>query len=228
VFDGDGAAADPFDELVSAFEAKADPSRADAMAAYMRHMFVFYGLPAPVRRKAATDFVAAHKTCSEDELLAAVDRLWAMEQREFTYTATDLLRTHWRRLSPGSLPRLRTLVQTNSWWDSVDPIAHVIGVLALNYEELRSEMDQWVHDGDRWIVRVALLHQLSWKDAAEPERIFGYCRERGADEDFFIRKAIGWALRDLAGSHRDEVELFLAEHGDELSKMSVDEATKHF
>ena len=74
---------------------------------------------------------------------------------------------------------------------------------------------------------MALLHQLGWKDAADPEWLFAACRARGADEDFFIRKAIGWALRDLARTFPDEVRGFVASHGEELASLSVKEATKH-
>ena len=122
---------------------------------------------------------------------------------------------------------MQALVCSRSWWDTVDPLAHVIGVLVLNHLELRSVMDRWLTGDDRWLVRVALLHQLGWKDAADPEWLFAACRARSADDDFFIRKAIGWALRDLARSFPDEVRGFVAAHGEELSSLSVKEATKH-
>jgi 3-methyladenine DNA glycosylase AlkD len=214
-------------ELVAALEEKADPSRADAMAAYMRHQFEFLGLAAPLRRKLAKEFTDSFAGCTQDELFTAVEQLWRLGPRELVYVGTDLLRTHWRVLEPDSLPRLRSLVLDRSWWDSVDPLAHVIGVLVLNHRELADEMDRWIEDDNRWIVRVALLHQLSWKGATDTERLFGYCRRRGGDEDFFIRKAIGWALRDFAHTHPEDVRDFVARHGDELSSMSVSEATKN-
>lgn len=218
---------DPYAELAAAFAARADPSRADAMAAYMRNGFTFFGLPAEVRRAAATAFLRDLPTPTEEELLAAVERLFAMEEREFTYVGTDMLRSRWRVLTPAALPRLRSLVLTRSWWDSVDPLAHVIGVLVLNHRELVADMDEWATEADRWLVRVALLHQLGWKESADPERLFRYCLARGGDEDFFVRKAIGWALRDMARTFPDAVLGFVDEHGDELAPMSVKEATKH-
>ena len=228
--DADGPAAAPDQrivDLVAALEDKADPSRADAMAAYMRHQFEFLGLAAPLRRKVAKDFMGSFAGSGQDELFAAVEQLWRLEPRELVYVGTDLLRTHWRVLEPDSLPRLRSLVLDRSWWDSVDPLAHVVGVLVLNHRELAAEMDRWIEDDNRWIVRVALLHQLSWKGATDTERLFGYCRRRGGDEDFFIRKAIGWALRDFAHTHPEDVRDFVARHGAELSSMSVSEATKN-
>ena len=141
--------------------------------------------------------------------------------------ATDLLRAHWRQLTPAALDRLQALVQTSSWWDSVDPLAHVVGVLVLNHRELREDMDRWLVHDDRWVARVALLHQLGWKAAADPEWQFAASLMRGGDEDFFIRKAIGWALRDLARSYPDEVRDFVDAHRDRISTLSADEATKH-
>jgi 3-methyladenine DNA glycosylase AlkD len=220
---------DRFADLVAALEEKADASRADAMAAYMRHMFEFLGLPAPVRRAQAGEFQRSFAGADEDTLLGAAERLFSDEfpAREYDYVATDLLRTHWRQLTPASLGRLRALVQTSSWWDSVDPLAHVVGVLVLNHRELRADMDEWLVDEDRWVARVALLHQLGWKAEADPDWQFRASLARGDDEDFFLRKAIGWALRDLARSYPDEVRDFVEDHRGEISELSAEEATKH-
>lgn len=209
-------------------EGHREPSRADAMAAYMRHQFEFFGLPAPRRRELAKEFVDRYRDRPAEDQLEVARRLFELTEREYHYVATDLLRRGWRQLGPASLPELRALILTRPWWDTVDPLAHVVGVLALNYPELRDEMDRWVQDPNRWLIRVAILHQLSWKGDAEPERIFRYCLERGGVEEFFVQKAIGWALRDLARTFRDEVEAFVDAHRDELSALSVREATKHF
>lgn len=214
-------------QLRSTLEEHREPSRADAMAAYMRHQFEFFGLPAPIRRELAKDFVDPYRERDAADQLAMARRLFALDERELHYVATDLLRRGWRRLGPSSLPELRELVLSRPWWDTVDPLAHVIGVLALNYPELRDEMDRWIQDRNRWIIRVALLHQLSWKADAEPERLFGYCLQRGDVEEFFVQKAMGWALRDLASTYRDEVEAFVEQHGEQLSALTVREATKH-
>lgn len=197
------------------------------MAAYMRHHFTFLGLPAPVRRKAAAGFMATMAGGSEDELLSAAERLWSMGAREYAYVGADLLRAEWRQLGPAAMPRLQALVTTDPWWDTVDPLSHVIGVLVLNHRDLTVEMDRWIASDDRWLVRVALLHQLSWKRAADPERIFRYCLAVAGQTDFFVRKAVGWALRDLSATFPDEVLAFVDAHLDELDPMSVREATKH-
>ena len=218
---------DLFADLRTVFEASADPSRADAMAAYMRNEFEFLGLQAPRRRTLAKPFMVTLHGAPDEELLSAAERLWTLPQREYAYVATDLLRAEWRSLTPSSLPRLQQLLLTASWWDTVDPLAHVIGVLVLNHAELRGDMDRWLVEDNRWLVRVALLHQLGWTAAADPDWLFDACRAQGSEQDFFIRKAIGWALRDLSRTFPERVREFVDAHGAELSPLSVTEATKH-
>jgi 3-methyladenine DNA glycosylase AlkD len=218
---------DPVGDLVQTFEGRADPSRAEAMSRYMRNEFEFVGLQAPLRRKLAAPLMTALHGRSADEVLGVADQLWALPEREYQYVATDLLRAEWRSLPPESLGRLRELVLHRSWWDTVDPLSHVVGVLVMKNRELTADMEEWLADPNRWLVRVALLHQLGWKGAADPDLVFRFCLARGSDEDFFIRKAIGWALRDLARGFPERVRAFIEEHGDELSPLSVSEATKH-
>ena len=159
--------------------------------------------------------------------------MWQLPQREFAYVAGDLLRANAGRLTPDALDRVGALVRTDSWWDGVDPLAKVVGDIVRAHPGAADTMDRWVDDPDLWIVRVAIIHQLGWKREAEPERIFRYCAAQAGHPDFFVRKAIGWALRDLARSYPDEVRRFVESHRQPvdarpaLSALSVREATKH-
>lgn len=214
-------------ELAAVLTAVADPQRAPRMRAYMKDRFEFLGVPSPLRRRAAAPFVASFRGADEERLLQTAQQLWGMPQREYAYVAADLLRRYERALSPDSLGPLRMLVMTNSWWDGVDALAHVVGAVVRSHPDSADEMDAWVVDSDMWVVRVAIIHQLGWKADAEPERIFGYCATQSAHPDFFVRKAIGWALRDLARTSPDDVRAFLHGRGEELSALSVREASKH-
>ncbi|MEI2698289.1 MAG: DNA alkylation repair protein [Microthrixaceae bacterium] len=213
--------------LTSALLSVAEPERASRMRAYMKDRFEFLGVPSPERRRAAAPFIASFKGAGQDRLLHAAAVLWTMPQREYAYVAADLLRRYERVLSPAALGPLQTLVTTDSWWDGVDALAHVVGAVVRAHTEAADVMDAWAGDDDLWVVRVAIIHQLGWKADAEPERIFGYCVEQAAHRDFFVRKAIGWALRDLARTYPDDVRSFVAAHSDVLSPLSVREATKH-
>lgn len=115
---------------------------------------------------------------------------------------------------------------TRSWWDTVDTLAKAVGDLVRAHPELVADMDRWVLDDDLWVVRVALLHQLGAGAAADGDRLVRYCALHTEDPRFFIRKAVGWALRDHARTDPDGVRAFVAAHP-ELSGLSRREALKH-
>lgn len=204
----------------------ADPSRAPQMAAYMKDRFPFLGVGAPTRRAACRGALARARGLDEGAALDLAAALWDEPEREFQYVACDLVRASARRWSPGALAPIRALVVSRSWWDTVDALARGVGDLVLAHPELAAEMDQWIGDDDIWVARVALLHQLGWRDRADADRLFRYCARRAPDDEFFIRKAVGWALRDRARTDPDGVRAFVAAHP-ELSGLSRREALKH-
>ena len=213
-------------ELRSALDAVADPAAAPQMAAYMKDRFVFLGVTSAARRGAAGPWVSARRAEGPVACLDAADGLWAEQEREFQYVGCDLLRSVVRDLPADSLGRLRSLVSTKSWWDTVDSLAKVVGAVVASHPPTAAVLDDWVFDDDMWVARAAILHQLGWKDEARPEVVLRYCEARIDHDDFFIRKAIGWALRDLARSHPDDVWDFVDSHP-EMSGLSRREATKH-
>ncbi len=214
---------------VDALRPLEDPERAEQMAAYMKDHFPFLGITAQPRRQAIRAATASlGRPPSEDELLAAAEACWKVDERELQYVGTDLLARHRGLLTGASLPRLRRLVGTKSWWDTVDALASpTIGSVVQGDEELLAEMDRWVDDDDLWVARTAIIHQLRFGAATDAERLFEYCLRRAADREFFLRKAIGWALRQYAKTAPVEVRAFVDAHRDELSALSIREATKH-
>lgn len=215
-------------ELRDDLEAVADPQRAIEMAAYMKDHFDFLGLPAAVRRSAQKSVLTASASANNNELLSFAEACWDEPEREFQYVAADVLRKRAASLEPGDLPRLRHLVATKSWWDTVDALAaHVVGALVRTHPELSNEMDAWITDDDLWIARTAMLHQLMWKADTDADRLFGYVRRQAGHDDFFMRKAIGWALRQYARTDPDAVRAIVAELDDQLAGLSKREALKH-
>ena len=211
--------------LQSAFEPHRDAERAATMSAYMRNLFPYIGIPSPQRSALTREALAGLQEPSEAELKELAPALWDLPEREYQYAALGLLERAARRLTPAFLPTARRLVQTKSWWDTVDTLAsNVIGTLVLQNPELRSEMDRWIDDEDFWVVRVAILHQLRHKGATDSERLFAYCERRSGDTEFFIRKAIGWALREYSKTDADAVRAFVASHEGTLSGLSKREA----
>lgn len=219
---------DVLDRWRSALPAAADPTRAPQMAAYMQDRFAFFGIVADERRRRQRAALDGVGPLDEHDLLAAARGAWALPEREYQYAACDLLRSRVGTLTPAALPTLRWLVTTRSWWDTVDALAaHVVGGVIHRHRGAQVLMDDWIGAEDLWLARTALLHQLTWKADTDADRLFAYCVARAADRAFFVRKAIGWALRQHARTDPEAVWAFVDAHVDELSPLSVREATRH-
>jgi 3-methyladenine DNA glycosylase AlkD len=219
---------DLLDRLVRSFEAAREPERAVHAAAYMRDQFAFLGLPAPTQRALARTVVAGLPKPTEDELRAVALACWNRDEREYQYFACDYLRAHHGVPGPGFLDTIETLLTTKSWWDTVDPLAtRVVGDLVRRHRALVIRMDAWSTAENMWLIRTAILHQLHYGPATDTERLFGYCTAQAGHPDFFIRKAIGWALRQHARTDPDAVRAYLAENKATLSTLSIREAAKH-
>ncbi len=215
-------------QLRDLLEPHANPAQAVLMAAYMKNQFAFLGLPRTVYQPLVRPLLAGFRPyATEDILLDIAAHLWQLPQREYQYVAGDLLDRYRRQLTPASLPALRELLITKSWWDSVDQLTgRVIGPLVLAHPALRRDMDRWSRHRNFWLRRAAIIHQLSHGPYTDADRLFDYCRRNAADPEFFIRKAIGWALRQYARQNPAAVRAFLAATPD-LSSLSRREALKH-
>lgn len=216
------------ERLTAEFTAGRDPERAFGMEAYLRGRFPFLGLPAPIRRARARTALTGLPRPTADDMRAVALACWALPEREFQQFACDYLTDHVAVAGPGFHSVARTLIVTKSWWDTVDPLAtRVVGGLVRQHPQLVAEMDDWARADDMWLVRTALLHQLHYGQATDTDRLFGYCAAQAGHPDFFVRKAIGWALRQFARTDPGAVRAFLDEHADALSPLSVREASKH-
>ena len=215
--------------IEAALRALADAQEAVPMKAYMLGQFEFLGVRAGPRRDALKGLMKFSGTA--DELLALAEALWRLPEREFRYVAVDLLAKHHKRLDTSALPRILQLVQTESWWDTVDGLAGVVGDIWLRAKatqaDVQKRMDECLVHPDLWVRRVAMLHQLGWREQTDEHRLFRYALTLAPEKDFFIRKAIGWALRDHARTRPDAVRAFLARHADQLSGLTRREAGKH-
>jgi len=223
---GDGIPLVP--RLVAIYGAAADESKAGPMRAYMRDQFPFLGIPSPARRLLNREVLAGLPRPAERDLRDGALACWALREREYQYFACDWLRRHAGVCSAGFLMTARTLITTKSWWDTVDPLAdHLVGRIVDNHPAAVSTMDEWLVDDDIWLARTAILHQLSYQERTDADRLFRYCLARADHRDFFIRKAIGWALRQYARTDPAAVRSFVDAHDRVLSPLSVREATKH-
>lgn len=216
------------ERLTATYSTAADPERAVRAQAYMKNIAPFLGLPSPLRRELSRTVLAGTPRPDEADCAAIALRCWELPEREYAYFAVDYLRRHVKRLSSGFLPVTRHLVTTVSWWDTVDALAaHVVGGLVAADPRLTAEMDTWIEDEDLWVARTALLHQLRYKDATDTGRLFAYCLRQSGHPDFFIRKAIGWCLREYAKTDPDAVRDFVGRERGRLAPLSAREALKN-
>lgn len=216
------------ERLTAAYAAAADPERAVAARAYMKDAAPFLGIPTPERRALSRTVVQGTPRPDETDCTAVALRCWQLPEREYHYFAVDYLRRHVGRCSSGFLPVARHLITTVSWWDTVDLLAvHVVGGLVAADPKLTADMDAWIVDDDLWVARTALLHQLRYKDNTDTGRLFSYCLRQSGHPDFFIRKAIGWCLREYAKTDPDAVRGFLARERGRFAPLSVREALKN-
>lgn len=207
-------------------ELVADESRAPQMAAYMRDQFEFIGVTADKRRIALASAIVGYPKPDAEELVALARELWNEPEREFQYVACDLL-IKWYAVLPASFVEEDApwFITHKSWWDSVDSIRATVGALVLRHPDLEPVMFKWVESENKWLVRSALIHQLTKKHFTSEDRLFALCERRAADTEFFIAKAVGWALRDYSHRNPESVEKFVQLHP-ELSALAKREGLK--
>lgn len=214
--------------LITAFEEAADPLVAVGQQAYMKGHFRFHGIKTPRRRELLQAFLRSSGMPSSALLDDAVRYAWECDHREMHYSAVEVLTRAVRKGGPEYLPLAEDLVLTNSWWDTVDPIAvHVVGaILSRHREEVPAWNTRWMNSGELWCQRVALIFQLQWKGHTDQDLLFANCERLAGHKEFFIRKGIGWALRQYARTDPAAVKVFVENHT--LSALSAREALKHF
>lgn len=209
----------------------ADDEQAKSMAAYMLDKFQFLGIRATLRRQIATDLIKLSKAHSADEIIAGVNILWQMPYREFQYIAIDMLAANSKKFAIPDIEQLLSLITIKSWWDSVDGLISVISKIMLrlsdNYPHILKIIAKNSNSTNIWLVRMAILHQNGWKAKTNHELLFSLALQHSASEEFFIRKAIGWALRDYAKFAPELVYAFVDENRDKFSGLTYREATKH-
>jgi 3-methyladenine DNA glycosylase AlkD len=215
--------------LASELASVGDPQRAADMARYMKTDMPFYGVTNPERKKIYRELRRRYPIDNRAGYVAAIEALWERPHREEKYCAITLAVDYPEYITIGSVPLYRRMIVEGAWWDFVDDIAiRLVGrVLLDDRARMHPKLDRWINDPNMWIRRTAILSQIKHKDRTDQEQLFGYCLDRAHENEFFIRKAIGWALREYAKTAPDAVRRFALAHREELSGLSFREATKH-
>jgi 3-methyladenine DNA glycosylase AlkD len=196
-----------------ALSALGDPIRADDQANYMKHVAPFLGIATPERRMATKQAWKALPIPSSDELGEAALQLFMKPEREFHYAACDLIHKYIDSADETFLAEyLEQLLTTKSWWDTVDALVNA-GVSPLCWRFDATEIiDQWSESQNRWLIRAAIGHQRGWKSNTDIDQVLHICDRHWEVSEFFIAKAIGWALRDITAVDSQSVRRFLTAH----------------
>lgn len=221
----DTAAAAGF--ATSSLATSGDPVIAAGMTAYMKSTMPCHGVTKAGRTPILREIRARWAPETRSDYTALVQALWDLPHREEKYLAIGVARAHDRYVTRSSLPLYRNMIVEGAWWDFVDEIAiHLVGrVLRRDREATTPTVRQWNEHRDLWLRRTSIICQVAHKDDADAALLFELCAARAHETDFFIRKAIGWALRSHAHVDPEAVRDFVART--DLSGLSRREAMKH-
>jgi 3-methyladenine DNA glycosylase AlkD len=212
--------------LIASFEKHADAAYGIRMRAYMKDQFDYLGLASPLRKELAKSFYADHGYPHVDEMEAIVDTCWHLPYREYKYFAMDLMVKMKKKAGHDAILLYEKLITDASWWDTIDLIApSLVGYHFLQYPEERSTyLNKWIASDNIWLQRSCILFQLKYKLDTDTRLLSGIILELKDSNEFFIRKAIGWILREYSKTDPGFVIRFVQNH--DLSGLSHREALK--
>ena len=213
-------------DLITDFEENRNELLAESMSKYMQDKFRFLGVRGTTRTEIYKKyFPDARKTKIID--WDFVESCWNKEEREFQYVVVYYLKAMQKFLKREDISRLKYLIVTKSWWDTVDLLAKVIGSLVIRIEGYDQIMLEWSKDSNIWLRRVAILYQLSLKDKVDEIILDKILVNNLGDNEFFINKAVGWALRDYSKYNPEWVREFIKKNKDNMANLSIREASKY-
>lgn len=213
------------EQLTASFHAHRNPEKSLQMENYVKNNFPFLGIQIPIRSTLQKTFLQNLK--SEKKIdWDLVYRLWNEKEREFQYVAIDYLIAKKKQLTPTDLNLIKELISTKSWWDSVDLLAsHLVGFIFQHFPETQEEILQWATSENLWLRRTSIICQLKSKSNTNTAFLTQTITSNLNSNEFFINKAIGWALREYSKSDPKWVSEFIEKHS--LHSLSKKEASKH-
>ena len=213
------------EELVKKLKTVANPDNAVAMKAYMKNKFEFLGVKTPARRKLAKAFFKQQTDSVID--WDFINESWSNPYRELQYAVLDYLESRKKLLIPSDLSRLKKLAQTKSWWDTIDFLDRLVGSIIARFPETKEIILAWSRNEDIWLRRLAIDHQLLRKEETDTELLEKILVNNLGQTEFFINKAIGWALRDYSKTNPDWVKDFIERYRVEMAALSIREGSKY-
>lgn len=209
------------------FRRHANATVAASAKAYMRDQFDYFGMPTPYRRIVQKKFFATLPLPPFEAVPGIAKKLWNKPERELQYFALELYEKYKKLFTEQDIPHFEYLITHKSWWDTVDVVApKLIAALFLKHPEpAAAHCARWMKSKNIWLMRAAIIHQNLYKKKTNEALLFQLILQCNTHEEFFIRKAIGWALRQYARTNPEAVKKFV--QSNTLSPLSAKEAMKH-
>jgi len=213
--------------LKTLLEKHSNPKQAPAMKKYMRDQFEYLGIKSPQLKLLLRQHINDHGKPSIEDLDLIIRELWSLPEREFQYAAMNLVEKLEKKLPPESILTVEHMLVNKSWWDTVDLVSHAAGHLFMIYPKVKAKyLPKWRKSKNIWLRRTAILFQLNYKENTDFNLLCKIISENLGSDEFFVNKAIGWALRQHARIDPKAVKAFVAATK-ELHPLSRREALKH-
>jgi 3-methyladenine DNA glycosylase AlkD len=212
--------------VVEVFRQHADPANAAPMAKYLRNKFDFFGIKTPLLRELSKPLLEASNLPDMDEVPHIVNDLWSLPQRELQHFGIELIRKYSRISPAGWIEMYQSLITQKSWWDTVDGLAvwHVGEHFRKYPDQIGSYTSQWMKSGNIWLQRTCLIFQLLYRGKTDFQLLQSFIVPLSGSKEFFIQKAIGWALRQYSRAKPEEVLDFV--NRQPMAVLSYKEATR--
>lgn len=214
-----------YDNLFQELKQLRNSKQAEKMSAYMQNKYEFLGIPKPKLQEIIKPYLKESRKYDFD--WEFVNMCWNKDYREAQYIAISYLSMNSKKFTDKDLPKLKHLIINKSWWETVDSLDAMVGSIVLKYEALEKTMLEWSVSDNIWLKRVSIDFQQEYKDKTNTELLEKIiCNNLGGNE-FFVNKAIGWSLRDYSKVNPEWVKSFLDKYKEQLSTLSIKEASKY-
>ncbi|MGT2770079.1 DNA alkylation repair protein [Streptococcus intermedius] len=195
------------------------------MKTYMKNQFEFLGVKTPIRRQISKIVFKKNHNFPID--WDFINQAWEKPYREMQYVVLDYLQLKQTSLASNDLTKVKELAQTKPWWDTIDFLSRSVGYICLHYPGTKKIVLDWSTDEDIWLRRLAIEHQLLQKEQTDVLLLEQILLNNLEQTEFFINKAIGWALRDYSKTNPDWVRDFIQMHKEGLTSLSIREGSKY-
>jgi 3-methyladenine DNA glycosylase AlkD len=205
-----------------------DESIAEKQSKYMRYRFPYIGLMKDTQVKYYKEFQSENGVVKSENAVEFAKELILYPERELWYIATQTLIKHKNKLEEKDFPFVKEYLIKSDWWDVVDIVSsNVVGTMAAKFPTIKEEVNSWIDDDNFWLRRVAIIYQLTYRLKTDENLLYAHILKTCHESEFFIRKAIGWSLREYSKHNKSSVQYFIDTNRDKLSTLSIREGSKY-